>query len=127
MSPAAITDGTIETCVELGVTVMAYAPLGDPAAIGAVSDPDTGAPQGDLFGAKPVVARLAEIARAGKVGLDAAALAWILAHPAGIRPVIGSTRAARIARSVREASALTFSRDDWYHVLAAGQGKDEMD
>jgi len=41
------------------------------------------------------------------------ALAWLLKHPAGIEPVIGSTSATRIAAAV-EALAIDYRRDDWY-------------
>jgi aryl-alcohol dehydrogenase-like predicted oxidoreductase len=41
------------------------------------------------------------------------ALAWLLKHPAGIEPVIGSTSATRIAAAV-EALAIGYRRDDWY-------------
>ena len=49
------------------------------------------------------------------------ALAWLLKHPAGIEPVIGSTSAARIAAAV-EALSIDYQRDDWYRLLEARNG-----
>ena len=50
-----------------------------------------------------------------------AAYSWLMAHPAGIIPIIGSQQAERIAEG---AAALTvhWTRTDWYGVLVAARG-----
>ncbi|MHC5067271.1 MAG: aldo/keto reductase [Planctomycetota bacterium] len=50
------------------------------------------------------------------------ALAWLLAHPAKISPLIGSVTPARITAAV-QALGLEYRREDWYRLLAARQGQ----
>ena len=49
-------------------------------------------------------------------------LAWLLAHPAGICPIIGSTNPGRIAAAVR-ALDVDYRREDWYRLLEARNGQ----
>ncbi len=53
---------------------------------------------------------------------EAISLAWLLRHPAGIQPVIGTTKTERVQRSVR-ADEVELSREEWYSLLAAARGK----
>src|SRR5690554_2329114 len=46
---------------------------------------------------------------------SAVALAWLLRHPAGIIPIIGSTNPGNIRDTVR-ADDLKLSRDQWYRL-----------
>jgi predicted oxidoreductase len=50
-------------------------------------------------------------------------LAWLLRHPAGIYPVVGTTRAERLEES-REALDIEMDLPDWFSMLVASQGKD---
>jgi predicted oxidoreductase len=45
-------------------------------------------------------------------------LAWVLAHPAGPIPIIGTQQPARIAEAA-EATAVHLTRADWYGLVAA--------
>lgn len=111
----ALTDGTLDQCQRLGITPQAWCPLGGVAyrAWGSTLDADA-------------EARIeAELARqAGAYGAEAAqiALAWLLRHPAGIMPIIGSTTPERITAAVR-ANDIDYSREDWYRLLEARNGK----
>ena len=49
-------------------------------------------------------------------------LAWLLRHPAGIHPVVGTTRAERLEES-QEAIELELELQDWFSMLVASQGK----
>ena len=49
------------------------------------------------------------------------ALAWLMAHPASIMPVVGSGNPARL-RAAAEAVRVKFSEADWISVYAASQG-----
>lgn len=49
-------------------------------------------------------------------------LAWILLHPAGIFPIIGSTNPQRIA-AAKLALDLDYSREDWYRLFEARNGE----
>lgn len=52
---------------------------------------------------------------------DQLVLAWILKHPSGIYPVIGTTNKDRIKNSV-EASKIELTDIDWFQLLVASQG-----
>ena len=52
---------------------------------------------------------------------DQLLLAWILKHPAGIHPVIGTTNKNRIVNAVK-ASDIDLELQDWFALLVASQG-----
>ncbi len=52
---------------------------------------------------------------------EAILLAWLMRHPIGIQPVIGTTNSARI-RACAHASNITLSREDWYLLLETARG-----
>ncbi len=101
-------DGTFDQCLRLHVSPMAWSPLGG----------------GQLFKAEDERARrvrraLGEIGRElGGATVEQAALAWILAHPARIIPVLGTTNRERV-RSSAAAAGLTLSREQWFFILEA--------
>ena len=49
-------------------------------------------------------------------------LAWLLKHPAGIQPIIGSTTPARIRSAVKSLN-VAYTREDWYRLLEARNGR----
>lgn len=48
-------------------------------------------------------------------------LAWIMRHPCGIHPVVGTTTEERLVLSVK-ASELQLETEDWFRLLIASQG-----
>ena len=50
------------------------------------------------------------------------ALAWLLRHPAGIVPIIGSTNAEHI-RDAARAVDLDLSREEWYRLMPVAVGQ----
>jgi predicted oxidoreductase len=50
-------------------------------------------------------------------------LAWLLLHPAGVVPIIGTTKTDRIAESTK-ALAVKLTRQDWFGLLKAVSGTD---
>ena len=105
-SPAALEDGVLDQCLAVGMTPMAWSPLGG---AGISSFP-------------AVVAKvLGELSARLGVPPEAVALAWLLRHPAGIWPVVGTTRPERI-RDLAAADAVTLSREDWYRLFEAARG-----
>ena len=52
----------------------------------------------------------------------AVAIAWLLAHPAGVVPILGTQRAERLAESLR-AFDVALTRADWYAILSASRGE----
>mgnify|MGYP000096908994 CR=1 FL=1 len=53
----------------------------------------------------------------------AAAVAWLLAHPARILPVLGTNSLARIAK-LEAACAIPFDRELWFEVFEAANGQE---
>ena len=89
----------------LGMTPLAWSPLGG----GRLADP------GDAREVA-VVAALDRIAADHGVSRSVAAYSWLMAHPAGIIPIIGSQNPARIAEGMR-AATIQWTREDWYAVF----------
>ena len=115
----ALEDGTLDQCLAERVTPVSWSPLarGLLAGEGRVDPAD---PRAKVLGALLGVLD-ATAARHG-VSRAAIALAWLLRHPAGIVPVVGSTDPARI-RDAARADEVELSREDWYTILVAARGQ----
>ena len=50
------------------------------------------------------------------------ALAWLLRHPAGIQPIIGTTQLERVVSSCMTDS-MRLSREEWTALYIAGRGQ----
>ena len=103
-------DGVLDQALERGFAVLAWSPL----AQGRLADPKE--PK-----AVAVAAELAKVAERSGVSVAAAAYAWIMAHPTGAIPIVGSQQVARI-REAADALKVGFSRAEWYAVLTAARG-----
>jgi predicted oxidoreductase len=105
-----IDNGELDQAMQLGLVPLAWSPLGG----GKILAPD--GPR-----AMAVAAALDAVAIPHSVSRAAAAYAWLMAHPAGIVPIVGSQRPERISEA---ASALTvrWTRQQWYEVLASARG-----
>jgi predicted oxidoreductase len=111
-------DGTLDQCLRLGITPLAWSPL----AGGRLALPPDAArrePDGGRLAA--LLGALDRLASREGVSRPAVALAWLLAHPAGIVPIVGTQRSDRL-RACLEAMRVQLTRGDWYEVLAASQG-----
>jgi len=115
----AFTDGTLDQCLERNLTPMAWSPL----AAGLLGD---GAkrllPAQQAYRTDGVVKVLDEIARARGVSRTMIALAWLLKHPSGILPIIGSTDPRRIGEAA-QAAEFELTREEWYRLLIAARGE----
>ena len=112
----AFTDGTLDQCLRLGMTPQAWCP------VGGVAYPAWG----NTFDADDETRIRAELDRqAADYGVEDSQLilAWLLAHPAGICPIIGSTNPGRIAAAMR-ALDVDYRREDWYRLLEARNGRE---
>ncbi|MFD3264150.1 aldo/keto reductase [Phenylobacterium ferrooxidans] len=105
-------DGTLDQALETGMGVMAWSPL----AQGRLAD----GPSTDER-VLAVRAELDKLAAAHGVSRTVAAYAWLLAHPAGPIPIIGSQQPERIAEAA-QALAVQLTRPEWYAVLTAARG-----
>lgn len=65
---------------------------------------------------------LKEMAAQKGVTNSAMAIAWILRHPAGIQPVVGTTNQQRL-RDICQASKVNLSRQEWYEIYRAAGNK----
>jgi predicted oxidoreductase len=114
LSPLALDtlfDGTLEHCQRLCVRPMIWSPLGG----GRLFTSDDPA-------AQRVRAALSDIAARHAVSVSTVAYAWILRHPSGALPIVGSRRSEALDEAVR-ALSLNLDRQSWYEVLCAATGK----
>lgn len=113
---AALEDGTLDQCLRLGMTPQAWSPLA-----GAVFEA-----WGNTFAADDAARIRAELDRqAAHYDTEdwLIVLAWLLRHPAGIAPIVGSTTPARIEMAVA-ALDIDYAREDWYRLLEARNGRE---
>ena len=102
---------TLDYCREYGLLVQAWSPL-------AGGKLFAGTPAKETRPAAELVARLAEAKEASP---EAILLAWLLKHPAGIQPIVGTTNPDRLAACC-QADTIELSREEWYALLAAARG-----
>ncbi|MFB8367936.1 aldo/keto reductase family oxidoreductase [Pseudarthrobacter sp. NPDC055928] len=108
--------GTLEYCTRRGITLQAYGALARGLYTGAgPEDPTTAeAATAELVG---------ELAREHNTTGEAVLLGWLMKHPAGIAPVIGTVNPSRIAAcadAARVAEAMT--RAEWYGLWVTARG-----
>lgn len=110
----ALTDGTLDQCLQAGIAPQAWSPLAGfafPA-------------WHNRFSAEQEARVLKEVERqAADYGVEPwlIPVAWLLKHPSRMFPVIGSTTPARIA-AAPAAIDIPYSRPDWYRLLEARNG-----
>ncbi len=102
--------GVVDYCQARGICVQAHSPLRGRLLMTPRPD-DTP----ELVELRSLVARIAE--RHG-VHASAIAIAWLLAHPAGILPIVGATAPNFIADNFA-ASNVTITHEQWYDLLNA--------
>ncbi|WP_193141139.1 aldo/keto reductase family oxidoreductase [Meridianimarinicoccus sp. MJW13] len=102
-------NGALATLMQAGVATMAWSPL----AGGALFAPENSA----------LHDKLATFGEKHDVDASAVAVAWLLAHPARILPVMGTNSLARIAR-LSEACKVEMSREDWFDFYTAALGQE---
>ena len=112
-------DGVIDQCMELGVTPMAWSPIAGGRLFSAADSEENADDQSRLA---DLQSALDGVAQAQGVGRTAVALAWLLAHPAGVIPIIGTQRIDRIQESM-QALSVTLDRATWNQILEAAQGE----
>jgi predicted oxidoreductase len=114
ISPLRITcieNGELDQAMMLGLTPLAWSPLGGGQLLNPVTAREIA-----------IAAALDVVATAHGISRSVAAYSWLMAHPAGIVPIIGSQNPARIAEGAT-AAKVQWSRTDWYAVLVAARGE----
>jgi len=105
-------DGSLDYCLEHRFRPMAWSPLGGSRFFKQQADPQ--------------VERIIKVAkeigvRHGNKSLDQVLLAWLLRHPAGILPVLGTGRIERL-QAAKEALSIELSREEWFELWSASTG-----
>jgi predicted oxidoreductase len=112
-------DGVLDQCLRWDLTPLAWSPL----ARGLLGKTVEEARR-EVDGARLVtlLTCLDELAAREGVSRTAVALAFLLVHPAGVMPILGTQRLERIRESA-EALRVRLSRQDWYRIVVASQGE----
>ncbi len=110
----ALRDGTLDQCMMAQMTPLAWCP------IAGIAYPAWGSEFSEQ-----TTRRVKDEAdrQAQHYGVDPTviALTWLLRHPAGIVPIVGSTTLSRIEAALR-ALDVDYEREDWYRLLEARDG-----
>ncbi|MDD1499188.1 aldo/keto reductase [Agrobacterium sp. CNPSo 3708] len=105
---SAFTNGDLAYLQERALPVMAWSPLGG----------------GSLMGKEgPLSDALERVAKENNVDAAAVAVAWLLAHPAKILPVMGTNNLARIA-SISDAEKVEMDRQTWFELYTLANGRE---
>lgn len=105
---APFTNGDLAFHQRLGHHLMAWSPLGG----------------GSLMGAEGAIGSLMdEIAGENGVDRSAVAVAWLLAHPAKLLPVLGTNNLDRIGR-ISDALKVNMDRITWFRLYEAALGQE---
>lgn len=104
-----LVNGDLAFLQERGIRAMAWSPLGGGRLPEAAS--------------APLAAKLQNAAKANRVDSAAVCLAWLLAHPAGILPVMGTNRLSRIA-AFTDALKVRMDRETWFELYSAALGRE---
>ena len=99
-------DGTLDQCMQEGLTPLSWSPIAP------VKDSEAW-PR-----LQPLFQNFTEDLR---VDWSWIALAWLLRHPSGIVPIVGSANPERI-RNLTSVTDFTMNRETWYEFLTAAQG-----
>jgi len=105
---ASMYDGTLDVMMEKGISAMSWSPLG------------TYFKEGDETNER-IRSVLADLTEKYNASEDTILLAWILKHPAGFSPVIGTTTPQRINNAI-QALQIELELEDWFFLLEASQG-----
>jgi len=106
---AALTNGDVAYLQENGIAPMAWSPLGG----------------GTLFSdmSTPLMQYVSQLAKDNAVDEVAICIAWLLAHPANILPVLGTNSLPRI-KTISQALNVEMDRQTWFELYTLARGKE---
>lgn len=106
------TNGELDYCLQNKIIPMAWSPLG-----GGILNDDTHPRY------RAIAACAAELAAKYFTGINQVLIAFLLAHPSGIIPVVGTTKIERLIQ-VKEAAEIELEREDWFKLYTASTGEE---
>jgi len=116
---SAFTDGTLDQCLIEKITPMAWSPL----AAGLIGEGASRLlPAQKAYKPEKFLGAIDAVAVAHGVTRVEVAISWLLNHPTGIQPIIGSTQPERIRQAARAVN-LRLGREEWYRLLIAARGE----
>jgi predicted oxidoreductase len=115
----AFTDGTLDQCLIERITPMAWSPLAA-GLIGAGAKRLLTAQQS--YRPEKFLPTLEAVAAERGVSRTVIALSWLMKHPSGIIPIVGSVNPDRI-REAAKAAGVELTREEWYRLLTAARGE----
>lgn len=107
---AGFTNGDVAYLQERNVPIMAWSPLGGGALV-------SGQGNGELR------TTMTNIAQNNDTDIGAVAVAWLLAHPANIMPVMGTNNINRI-KALSDALKVSMDRETWFELYTAALGQE---
>ena len=111
------TAGLAQVCLDEGVELQAWGPLGQGRYTRGPQDPGVGGP------AEDAAAVVAQVAGELETSPEAVVLAWLLRLPWGVRPVIGTQDPARIAAcAAAPRAAAAMDSAQWHRLWTAARG-----
>ncbi len=106
-------DGTLDQCQQHKMIPMAWSPLGGGNIFAETDDERI----------KRILAVAQLLAEKYNSTPDIILLSWLLQHPSGIIPVLGTSKAVRVKAAV-EALEINLEREEWYMLWRASTGKE---
>jgi len=105
--------GILDYCRLNNILVQAWSPV----AQGKIFNPPLDADEN----VKDLANQISVYAEEKETSKEAIALAWLMKHPIGIQPIIGTTNPERITNSCK-ADEVTLSREEWYRLFTIARG-----
>lgn len=105
-------DGTLDQCITKKILPTAWSPLGGGNLFAQAEDDER---------AKRIIAVADILAEKYTTAADQILLSWLLQHPAGIVPVLGTSKTDRIKKAM-EATKIKMERQEWFMLWRASTG-----
>lgn len=100
-------DGTVDTLMKHQISPMAWSPLGG----------------GKFFAENEIQKQLETFAQRYACSISQLLLAWLLRHPSGIFPILGTTNPSRLTEGAK-ALTVQLDKQDWFAMLKLVTGRD---
>ena len=102
-------NGTLDYCQSKNIDIMAWSPLGS---------------YFKIFDEKRtrINSILKKLSKVYSCSEDQLLLAWLFKHPAGINPIVGTTKKERLLSSIK-AKLINIKTSDWFEIIEASLGE----